>query len=158
MTGPDAFDSDAKTQPPDGQIRQVKEPIRRSERETIVRANGLQQTALLEQALKGGKGEPFLVGIHGSTEQQKAGGMIGNRQRIAVALAGQRELAFAVGAPQAVWAQAGRQRGAFATIAVVQAILLGSEFTEDSSLVATKWAVCGAAVSWRYCLIIITLA
>ena len=36
MTGPDAFDSDAETQPPDREPRKVEKPVGRSEGNAVV--------------------------------------------------------------------------------------------------------------------------
>ena len=47
-----------------------------------------------EQAFKRGKSKLFLVGFHGLTQQQIAGSMIGDGQRIAVSFVAEAELAF----------------------------------------------------------------
>src|SRR5690349_1478104 len=69
-----------------------------------------RQTTLLEETLERGESELFPVGFHGLAQQQVTRSMIGDRQRVAVALVAQHKLAFVVGAPQVIRARPGRQR------------------------------------------------
>jgi len=50
------------------------------------------QTTFPEQPLKGEKSGLFLIGLHGLAQQQVARGVIGDRQRIAIALVPELEL------------------------------------------------------------------
>ena len=49
-------------------------------------------------------------------QQQIAGSMVGDGQRIAVLFIAEPELAFVIGAPEIVWAQALRQRRTFGSV------------------------------------------
>src|SRR5581483_3202202 len=106
MTGTDALDADAKTQPPDRKLGKIEEPVGRGERNTIVGADGLGQTPFFEKTLKSGESEDFPIGLQGLTEQQITGSMVGHGERITVAFIAELELALVVGAPQMVWFQA----------------------------------------------------
>ena len=59
MAGLDAFDRDAKAQPPDREFREVEQGIGAGEGHAIVRANGLRQAAFVEQLFEGRKCEVF---------------------------------------------------------------------------------------------------
>src|SRR6266566_2238149 len=78
MTGLDAFDGDAQTQPPDGELGEVEQGVGRGERNTVVGAHAARQAALLEQPLKGGKSKGFTGRFQGFTEEEKARGVIGD--------------------------------------------------------------------------------
>src|SRR3954470_15835568 len=105
MAGLDALDADAQPQPPDGKLGEVEEAVGGSEGDAIVGANGPWQATLLEEALKGSKRRHFGIRFHGLAQQQKAGGMIGDGERVAVAPVGEHELSLIVGAPEIVGAQ-----------------------------------------------------
>src|SRR5258708_40205264 len=76
----------------------------------LARRRSLWQTTVPEQPLKGQESGLFLVGVHGFAQQQVARGVIGDRQRITVALVAELELALIVGAPQVIRVQARRKR------------------------------------------------
>jgi len=99
MTGLDAFDGDAQTQPPDGELGEVEQRVGRGEGNTVVGADAVWQVALLEQPLKGGKSKGFTGGFQSFTEEKIARGVIGDGQRVAIFLIAQQELAFVIGAP-----------------------------------------------------------
>ena len=102
MTRLDAFDGDAQTQPPDGELREVEQGVGRGKGHTVVGADAARQAALLEQSLKGRKSKRFTGGFQSFTEEEKARGVIGDGQRVAVFFVAQQELAFVIGAPQLV--------------------------------------------------------
>src|SRR6185312_16460668 len=106
MTRPDAFDADAQAKPPHREAREIEQPVGRSEGNAIVGADGLRQTTLFEQALKGSKSGILGIRFHSFAQQQITRSMIGNRQRITVALVAEPELAFIVSASQRVGAGA----------------------------------------------------
>src|SRR6266446_8997029 len=85
MAGPDPLNGDSYPQPPYRKLRELKQAMRRGKGNAVVGADGTGQAAFVEQALKGGKGELFSVGFQGFTEQQVARGVVGDRQRIAIA-------------------------------------------------------------------------
>ena len=66
----------------------------------------------MKQPLKHRKRVGFLSGREGFAGQQKPAGVVGHRQRIAVVVIPQQELAFVIGAPQFVGTLPVRQRGA----------------------------------------------
>jgi hypothetical protein len=59
LTGLDAFDRDAQTQPPDGELGEVEQRVGRGEGNTVVGADAARQAALFKQTLKGGKSKSF---------------------------------------------------------------------------------------------------
>src|SRR5258708_40374049 len=75
----------------------------------LARRRSLWQTTVPEQPLKGQESGLFLVGVHGFAQQQVARGVIGDRQRITVAIVAELELALIVGAPQAIRVQTRRK-------------------------------------------------
>src|SRR5258708_32282233 len=75
----------------------------------LARRRSLWQTTVPEQPLKGQESRLFLIGVHGFAQQQVARGVIGDRQRITVALVAELELALIVGAPQVIRVQASRK-------------------------------------------------
>src|SRR5215469_12639603 len=80
--------------------------MRRGEGNPVVAADGARQSAFLEQALKGGKGEIFAIGFQCLTPQQVARAVIGDGQRIAIASIAQLKLALVIGAPEIFGLQA----------------------------------------------------
>src|SRR5689334_25254524 len=68
----------------------------------VVGANGLGQTAFLEQALKGSKSALFFGGFHGFTEQEITTGVVRDGEWVAVSLVPEHELAFVIGTPQSI--------------------------------------------------------
>ncbi len=72
MTGLDAFDGDAQTQPPDGELGEVEQGVRRGEGDTVVGAHTARQAALLEQPLKGCKRKGFTGRFQSLTEEELA--------------------------------------------------------------------------------------
>src|SRR5229473_2439697 len=81
------------------------------ERNAVVAANVGGQPALLEEPLKHSKSVVFPGGRKSLTSKEKPAGMIGDRQRIAVALIPEQELSLVVGAPQFVRTLPYRQSG-----------------------------------------------
>ena len=100
MPGFDAFNTDAQSQPPDGQLGEVEQPVRGSERNAVIGTNGLRQASFFEQPLEGSKRKLFAIGFHGLAQQQVTRGMVGHGQRMAILVIAQPELAFVIGAPE----------------------------------------------------------
>lgn len=71
MTGLNAFNADTQAQLPDREPREMKQTIGGSERNAVIRANGLGQTALLKQALEGRESKLFLIGSMASHKRRK---------------------------------------------------------------------------------------
>jgi hypothetical protein len=80
--------------------------MRRGEGNTVVGADSPGQTAFVEQALKGRKREFFPIGLQRFTQQQVAGGVISDGQRIAIAFIVKLKLALVIGALEIVGMQA----------------------------------------------------
>src|SRR5690349_2966833 len=91
MTGLDAPDGNAQAQPPDREPGEIEQSIRRGERNAVVGADRSGQTALLNKRSKAVVGELFLVGFHGFAQQEIARGMVGDGERITVALVAEPE-------------------------------------------------------------------
>jgi len=102
MAGLDALDADSQAKPPDRQFAQMEQSVSRSEGPTVIAANVGRQSALLKKPFKHGKSVVFLGGTEGFTGEQKPAGVVGDRQRIAVLVMAQQELAFVIGAPEFV--------------------------------------------------------
>jgi hypothetical protein len=94
MAGLDAFDADAQAQPPDGELTQVEQSMRRGEGHAIIAANVGRQAALLKQPFKRGKRVLFAGGGQSFAAQQETAGMIGDRERITVLAVAQQKLAL----------------------------------------------------------------
>lgn len=90
--------------------------MRRGEGNAVVGADGAGQAAFVEQALKGRKGEFFAVGFQRFTQQQVARGVVGDRQRIAIASIVKLELSLVIGTPEIVGMQALGQGRALARL------------------------------------------
>src|ERR1700686_3910057 len=91
--------------------------MRRSEGNTVVGADGAGQAAIMEQALKGGKGEFFPIGFQRFTQEQVAGGVVGDRERITITFIAKLKLALVIGAPEIVGKQAFGQGRSFGSTA-----------------------------------------
>jgi len=74
--------------------------MRGSEGHPVVAAHVGGQAALLKKPLKYSKSVVFSGGGKGLTAEKKTAGVIGDRQRVAVLVISQQELAFVVGAPE----------------------------------------------------------
>ena len=57
LTGCDALDLDSEAQPPDGERGESEESLAGSERRTVIGADGIGQSEVLEGALEYGKRE-----------------------------------------------------------------------------------------------------
>jgi hypothetical protein len=73
--------------------------VSRSKGHTVIAANVGGQAAFFEKPLKYNKSVIFARRGKRFTGEQKAVGVIGDRQRVAVWVIAQQELAFVVGAP-----------------------------------------------------------
>ena len=69
MAGPNAFDRDAEAQPPDGEAGELKQAVRRSEGNAVIRANRQGQAAFPEQAFESGKRQVFPRGFERFAQQ-----------------------------------------------------------------------------------------
>ena len=112
MAGLDAFDGDAESEPPDGELGEVEEAVRAGERDAIVGADRRGQAALLEELLEGGDGEVFPGRFERLTNQKVAGGVVGDGEGIAIAPVAELEFALEVGAPKIVGRNPLRERRA----------------------------------------------
>ena len=83
-------------------LERLKRAFGAGEGNTVVGADGSGQSALTEEAFEGGDGEVFSSGLQGFTEQQEAGGLVGDGERVAVSAAAELELALVIGTPQIV--------------------------------------------------------
>ena len=96
------LEADAEAEPPDGQLAQPVQRVRGGEGHAVVRADGVGEPVLLKRALEDGEGVAFLGGRERLAREQIAAGEVGDRQRIAVPPVAEQELAFVVGAPEAI--------------------------------------------------------
>src|SRR4029077_8128923 len=96
----DAFDTNAEAKPPDGEFVEVEQSVRGSEGHTVITANVGGQGALAKKPFKYGKS--ILLPSRGKrlTGEQRTAGVVGDRERVAVVLVAEQELAFVVGAPE----------------------------------------------------------
>jgi len=85
MAGANAFDGDAQTQPPDRELGEIEQTIRRRKGDTVVGTDGLRQTPFLEKTLKGHKCGVFAIRFHGLAQQQKTRSVVGDGEWITVA-------------------------------------------------------------------------
>src|SRR3979409_1217676 len=70
----DAFDGDAKSEPPDRELREIEQGIGAGEGHAVVGANGERQAALAKQPLEGRNCRLFARGIERLAQQQETGG------------------------------------------------------------------------------------
>src|SRR5690349_18941187 len=80
----DALNADAQPEPPDRQLAQIKQGVRRSEWNAVVAANVRRQAAFFKKPFKHGKSEVFPGRRKSLAAQQVAAGVIGDGQRITV--------------------------------------------------------------------------
>ena len=100
-----------------------KRGVSRSEGHSVVVADVSGQAALLKKSLKYGKSVVFSSERKGFTSKKKTAGVIGNRQRIAILVVSQQELAFVIGAPQLVGTQSQRESDSLRTMTHTAAAL-----------------------------------
>ena len=77
-----------------------------SERHIVIAADVGGQAAFLKKPLKHRESVLFPGRRKGFTGEQKAAGMVGDRQRITVLVIAEQELPFVIGAPQLIGALA----------------------------------------------------
>ena len=111
MAGGDALEADTEAQPPHGEFAEAIQGMRRRERHAVVGPDRLRPAKLLKRALEDAEGVPLLRRGQRFAGQQVARGVVGDRQRIAVPLIAEPELALVVGAPEAVGVAGRRPRG-----------------------------------------------
>ena len=102
MPGCDALEADAEPQPPNREFAQAVARVRGREGHTVVGANRLRQAEILEGALEDTEGIPLLRGRERFAGEQVPRRVIGDGERIAIALIAEQELPFVVGAPERV--------------------------------------------------------
>lgn len=117
MAGLDALDGDAGAEPPDRQLREIVEAVRACKRQAVIGADGIRQTALLEQPDEGLERARFLGRLEGFAHQNEARGLIGDGQRVTVFPVAELELTLEVGAPQGIGLDWLRQRRAVGLVA-----------------------------------------
>ena len=98
----DALQADAQSQPPDREPSEAEERIAGGERYAIVGAYRAGQPELSECALENGKRNVGLGGFYAFAADQVAAAVVGDRQRIAVLLVAQHELALVVSTPELI--------------------------------------------------------
>jgi hypothetical protein len=86
-----------------------------SEGHAVVAADVGGQATIFKQPLKYSESVVFLGGRKRFTSEEKAAGVVGDGERVAVLVISQQELAFVVGAPEIVGPLSQRQRSALHT-------------------------------------------
>ena len=107
----DALYGDAEAQPPDGELGEVEEGIGAGEGHAVIGADGGRQAALAEQMLEGGNGGILADRVERLAQQQIAGGVVGDGERVAVLGVAEPELAFEIGTPEIVGRRPGGKAG-----------------------------------------------
>src|SRR5947207_12803491 len=87
------------------------------ERHTVVGANGFREAEFFEHPLEHGEGVDLLGGRERLAGKQVAAGKVTDGERIAIALIGEHELAFVIGAPQIIRQNRPGQVGALRLVA-----------------------------------------
>ena len=100
--GFDAFDTDAQTQPPDGEPAQAKKSVGRGERHSVIGPNRCGQSEVLECARKNRKRAGFLDRFQALAGEQIARVVVGDGERVAIAFVAEAELPLEVGTPEFV--------------------------------------------------------
>src|ERR1700682_767731 len=100
MSGLDAFNPNAKPQPPNREFAQVEQRLRRSKRNAVIAADVGGQATLLKKPLKHSKSVFLFGGGQRFAGQQITAGVIGDRQRITILAITQQEFPFVISAPQ----------------------------------------------------------
>src|SRR3546814_6550706 len=98
----DAFDLNAEPEPPDRELRQVVEPVGAGEGNAVVRADGVGQAALLEQALKDRNDASPFHALEGFASANEPRGVIGDGQGVKIAALAHLEPASEDNAPQII--------------------------------------------------------
>ena len=117
IAGLDALDGNTEPQPPDRQPGEVEEGIGAGERDAVVGADGVRQSALGEQALERRDRALLADGVEGLAEQQEARRVIGDGERVAIVAVAEAELTFEIGAPEVIVIGAGGKRRALGAVA-----------------------------------------
>lgn len=110
----------SRPDPPPGQFGEIEQRIGAGEGHAVVGADCLGQAAVAEQPLERRDGRVLAGGLQGFAQQQEPGGVIGYRERIAIAAVAKLELALEVRAPQVIRRRAIGQRRAARTMTRVQ--------------------------------------
>ena len=102
MAGLDAFDANAQTQPSHREFAQVEQSMSRSKGHAVVAANVGGQATFAKKPLKYSESVVFPGRRKRLTSEEKAAGVIGDGERIAVVMIPQQELALVIGAPRLI--------------------------------------------------------
>jgi hypothetical protein len=102
MSRGNSFELNAEAQPPDRQLAEPVQRMRGCERHAVIGTHRLRQPEVLKGALKHAKRVALLRRRERFAGNQIATGKVGDGERLAVAVIGEQELAFVVGAPQPI--------------------------------------------------------
>jgi hypothetical protein len=91
-----------QAEPPDGELAQVEQSLRGSERHAIIAADVGRQAPVLKKTFKYGESVTFAGGGKGLTGEEKTAGVVGDRQGIAVLAIPEQELTLVIGAPELI--------------------------------------------------------
>jgi len=130
----DALDLDAEPEPPDREPGEIEQGIGACERHAIVGADGIGKAKLLEDAFEHREGISFFGCGESLAGDEIAGGEVADRERIAIALVCEHELALVIGAPQVVRLKGLGKRRAFAQLASVPAAATDQTMTVEHGM------------------------
>ena len=99
VAGFDPFDLDAEAQPPDRELAQPVDGMRRGKRDAVVGANHLREAKLLEGTFEDREGKFLLRRQQRLASEEVATGEVGDGQRIAVFAIAEQKLVFVAGTP-----------------------------------------------------------
>ena len=102
VTGLDAFDLEAESQPPDGESAESEQGMRTGEGDTVVGTDGGWQFEGFEGMFEHREGIGFFGGFKAFASEKVAGVVIGEGEGVAVFAIAQPELAFVIGTPQCI--------------------------------------------------------
>ena len=102
MTGLDAFNANARAEPPDGELAPVKQGMGGSKRNAVIAADVGGQSTLPEKPFQRGKSIVFAGRGESFAAQQISAGVIGDLERVTVLVVAEQELTLVIGAPELV--------------------------------------------------------
>src|SRR5690606_11949288 len=113
---PDALEANTQPQPPDRQLREVVEPVRAGEGQSIVGTDRARQTMLGKDTPEGLEDTLLARRFEGPAAEEVSRALVGDRQGVTVTAIAKLELALEVGALQIIGRGRFRQRRSLRTV------------------------------------------